>query len=180
MPRIQPINHDDASPEARKLLEQVQASMGAVPNLIATMAHSPAVANAYLGMSQALSKGKLNSKLREQIALAVGEANSCQYCVSAHSMLGSKAGLSEAEVTAARRGTAPDPASAKALAFARQLVVDRGNVTDDDLDTLRKAGFCDGAINEIVAHVAMNLFTNYFNHVAGTEIDFPIAEPLTA
>jgi len=46
-------------------------------------------------------------------------------------------------------------------------------VTDRDLDAVRAAGFDDGVIAEVVAHVALNIFTNYLNHVAGTDIDFP-------
>ena len=32
----------------------------------------------------------------------------------------------------------------------------------------------DGEIAEIIAHVALNVFTNYFNRAAQTDIDFPL------
>ena len=53
-------------------------------------------------------------------------------------------------------------------------------MSDAELEDVREAGFDYGVIAEVVAHVALNLFTNYFNNVAETDIDFPKAEPLHA
>ena len=175
MPRIQPVRLETADPRTAELLNGVKKKLGVVPNLVSTMARSPAVANAYLGFSQALAGGSLPAGLREQIALTVGQANECGYCVAAHCAIGQKAGLTESDVTQARRGTATDEKVKAALAFARTLVDQRGRVTDADLDRVRSAGYNDGEVNEIVANVALNIFTNYFNHVAETEIDFPAA-----
>jgi uncharacterized peroxidase-related enzyme len=178
MPRIEPVNPATALPATAELLAGVKKKMGAVPNIISTMAQSTAVANAYLGFSQALAAGSLTARLREQIALVVGETNGCDYCVSAHTALGKKAGLSEQETCDARRATAADEQEELALRFARQIVSSRGVVADTDVERVRQAGFTDGEIAEIVANVALNLFTNYFNHVAGTEVDFPVAPEL--
>lgn len=180
MPRIQPVRRDNAPPAAAELLAGVQKKMGVVPNLIATMAQSSAVASAYLGFSEALASGSLSARLREQIALVVGETNGCDYCVSAHTALGKKAGLSEQETCDARRATASDEKESLALRFARQIVASRGAVADEDVERVRLAGYADGEIAEIVANVALNIFTNYFNHVAGTEVDFPVAPLLNA
>lgn len=180
MSRIRPIDKSTADSSAAELLGAVRKKLGSVPNLIATMAHSPAVAKAYLGFNQALSTGTLPPRLREQIALVVGETNQCAYCLAAHTVLGKAAGLSEQETRAARRGTSPVEKERVALDFARQLVQDRGVVADADLERVRRAGYTDGEIAEIVANVALNLFTNYFNHVAGTEVDFPAAPGLAA
>ena len=60
------------------------------------------------------------------------------------------------------------------MAFARKIVEDRGHVSDEDVEEVRRAGYTDGEIAEIVANVAMTIFTNYFNHVADTEVDFPL------
>jgi uncharacterized peroxidase-related enzyme len=151
-----------------------------VPNLIATMANSPAVATAYLGLSQALSTGSLSARLREQIALAVAESNGCGYCLAAHTALGKGAGLSKQETCDARRAASHDAREQAPLDFARTVVADRGVVDDADVEQVRQAGYTDGEIGEIVANVALNLFTNYFNHVAETEIDFPAAPSLAA
>ena len=175
MSRIPTINPDAASTEQQQLLANVKKSLGGVPNLIATLAQSPAAATAYLAFSGALAKGSLSAKLREQISLVVGETNSCDYCVAAHTMLGAKAGLSQKEVLAARAAESTDSKTAAALVFAQKLVSDRGIVTDGDVAGLRQHGFTEGDIAEIVANTALNIFTNYFNHVAGTVVDFPAA-----
>jgi len=180
MARIQPVSEQAADAPTRELLSSVKRKMGQVPNLISTMANSPAVANAYLGFSQTLSACTLPARLREQIALAVGESNGCGYCVAAHTVLGKGAGLTEQETCDARRATSRDEKERVALDFARKVVQDRGVVGDADVERLRGAGYTDGEIAEIVANVALNLFTNYFNHVAGTEVDFPQAPALAA
>jgi uncharacterized peroxidase-related enzyme len=180
MPRIQPVEQNTADPATEAVLSTVRKSMGTVPNLIATMAHSPAVAKAYLGFAQALSGGTLPRRLREQIALVVGEANACGYCVAAHTLSGKRVGLTEEETKEARRATSHDGKEQAALVFARKVVQDRGLVADVDLENVRRAGYTDGEIGEIVANVALNIFTNYFNHVAGTELDFPAAPDLAA
>lgn len=173
MPRIKALNKSEASEKAQTLLEGVEKKLGKVPNLMGTMAHSPAVLESYLGFSAAVSKGALPAKLREQIALVVGESNNCEYCVAAHSALGRLAGLSNEEITDSRRGSSPDSKTESALSFARKIVKERGFVSDEDVTALRSAGYDDGAITEIVANVALNIFTNYFNHVAQTDVDFP-------
>ncbi|MGH6953654.1 MAG: carboxymuconolactone decarboxylase family protein [Alphaproteobacteria bacterium] len=131
----------------------------------------------YLGASGALASGTLPAKLREQIALAVAEANGCGYCLSAHSAIGGKLGLGEGEISAARGADSADAKTAAALRFAVGLVRSRGRASDADIEELRRHGFTDGQIGEIVANAALNVFTNYFNMVAGTEVDFPKVMP---
>lgn len=180
MPRINTINTDAASPEQQQILVNVKKGLSLVPNLVATLAQSPAAANAYLAFSGALAKGSLPSKLREQISLVVGETNSCDYCVAAHTVLGGKAGLTSAETLAARAAKSADPKTEAALRFAQKIVTERGQVTAEDVAGLREHGFTEGDIAEIVANTALNIFTNYFNHVAGTVVDFPAAPKLAA
>ncbi|MEM7052073.1 MAG: peroxidase-related enzyme [Acidobacteriota bacterium] len=180
MSRINPIQPETASAEARQILDQVKAKMGGVPNILGTMAQAPAVAQAYLGFSGALGEGALDAKLRELIALTVAEANNCDYCLAAHSTIGKGAGLSQDQILAGRRAQAEGSREQAALSFARLLVENRGRVTDGEVDGLRAAGFSDGEVLEIVANVALNLFTNYFNHVADPAVDFPVAPPLAA
>lgn len=88
MSRIKPVDRNSADTATVELLASVKKSMGAVPNLVATMANSPAVGRANLGFAQALSGSNLPRRLREKIALAVGEANACRYGVAAHTVLG--------------------------------------------------------------------------------------------
>ena len=180
MPRIQTINADSASTEQQQILANVKKGLGLVPNLVSTLAQSPAAAHAYLAFSGALAKGALSRKLQEQISLVVGETNACDYCVAAHTLLGGKAGLTSEEVLAARAAEATEAKTAAALAFAQKVVTERGHVSDADVAGLREHGFSDGEIVEIVANTALNIFTNYFNHVAGTVVDFPAAPKLAA
>lgn len=178
MTQIQLINPTSATGKAKELLDAVQSKLGLVPNMTKAMANSPAVLDAYLALSGALSKGALNAKTREQIALTVAETNSCEYCLAAHSAIGKMVGLSAEQIVDSRRGTSVDPKSGAIVRFARQVVEEKGRVSNEDIAQIRAAGIDDGGIAEIVANVALNIFTNYFNHVAETEIDFPKAEPL--
>ncbi|MHC5109608.1 MAG: carboxymuconolactone decarboxylase family protein [Planctomycetota bacterium] len=178
MARLKVRTTADADAKTRSLLEGIEKKMGRVPNLLGTMANSPAVLQAYGGFSSALAGGGLSTRLREQIALTVAEANGCDYCLAAHSALGRMAGLRDEEIADSRRGASPDRSTDAALTFARQVVAERGFVSDGDVDAIRRAGFDDGGIAEIVGVVALSIFTNYFNQVADTEVDFPEVEPI--
>lgn len=166
----------DASPAAaRPLLEAVNKQLGSVPNLFRLVGNSPAALEGYLGLSGSLGKGRLDAKTRERIALAVAEQNRCDYCLSAHSYLGSNlAKLDSAEMAKNREGSSNDPKAAAAVRFATRIVRERGHVSDADLSDVRAAGYDDAQIVEIVLHVALNTLTNYVNSVASTEIDFPV------
>ena len=174
MSRIDPVDRHTTNDSVRRNFEAVQKQLGMVPNMMRTMAQSPAVLEAYLGFGATLRRGRLPAALQEQIALAVAETNTCDYCLSAHTALGRGAGLSDDELIAARDARASDPTAAAALEFARAVVEQRGDVRDQDLASARTAGYSDGDIAEIIAHVALNVFTNYFNRAAHTEIDFPL------
>ncbi|MFG0320669.1 MAG: carboxymuconolactone decarboxylase family protein [Planctomycetota bacterium JB042] len=174
MSRIEPVDPNVADAKTRTLLDAVRSKLGAVPNMTRTMARSPAVLDAYLAFSGALAKTSLSAAVRERLALAVGEVNGCDYCLSAHSAIGRKVGLSQEEVDAARLGRAGDPKTTALLAFARELVLRRGELKDADLRAVREAGATDAEVVEVVAVAALNVFTNWFNHVTDPEIDFPI------
>lgn len=173
MSRIQPLDVATATGKAAELFEASKKKLGVVPNMFRTMANSPAVLEAYFGFSGALAHGSLSGKIREQIALVVGQENACGYCVSAHTVLGKGAGLSDADALSARKGQATDPKTAAILTLARKINAERGHASDADLSAARAAGVTDGEIGEVVANVALNIFTNYFNHVADPVIDFP-------
>ena len=180
MERITPIDLQAAQGRTKELLDAVKAKLGIVPNMTRAMAVSPAVLEAYVGFIGALGHGVLPARVREQLALDVGEANHCDYCVSAHSVLGKGAGLTEQDVCDSRRGASADPKADALLRFARTVVEKHGLVGDADLAAVRDAGYGDAEIAEVVAHVALNVFTNYFNNVAGTTIDFPKAPARSA
>lgn len=175
MSRINVIAHESAEGKAKDLLDAVKAKLGFAPNLMKALAQSPAVLEAYLTFNGTLGS-TLNAKLREQISVMTAEENGCGYCLSAHTALGKMAGLTEEQVLEARSGNGDDVKNGAALKFAQAVLSKRGAVGDEDVQAVKDAGFSEGEIAEIVANVALNVFTNYFNNVAETEIDFPKVE----
>jgi uncharacterized peroxidase-related enzyme len=170
-----PASIEAAPAAARPLLEAVKKQIGSVPNLFRVVANSPAALEGYLGLNNALSKGQLDAKTRERIAIAVAEANGCGYCLSAHTFIGKNvAKLDDAEITANRSGASNDLKANAAVRFAAKVVDARGHVSDADIAAVKAAGFDDAQVVEIVLHVALNTLTNYVNEVAKTEIDFPV------
>jgi uncharacterized peroxidase-related enzyme len=175
MSRLPLIQADTATGEAAELLAGVQKALGVTPNMTKAMANSPAVLKAYLGFSGALAAGVLPAHLRERLALLVAQENRCDYCLSAHTYLGEKrAKLDADQIAASRRGEAEEPTSAAALTFAKAVLHSKGGVEDADLKAAREAGLTDGEIAEVVATVALQVFTNYFNKTADTDIDWPV------
>lgn len=171
----------DAPEASRPLLEAVNKQMGSVPNLFRLVSNSPAALEGYLGLSNALGKGRLPAATRERIALAVAEINGCNYCLSAHTYLGKKfAKLDDAEITANRSGASNDPKADAAVRFAAKVVRERGHVSADDVQAVKQAGYDDGQVVEIVLHVALNTWTNYINEVAKTVVDFPVVTARSA
>ncbi len=180
MANLKPVNPGEATGKVKQLFDVLQQKLGMVPNLAKVLANSPAALSAYLSFSGALSEGKLPAKTREQIAVAVANINTCDYCLSAHNALGKLAGLGADDLALAQKAEATDAKTATALRFAVEVVRKRGLLPPSEVEALRAAGYSDGEIAEIVAAVALNIFTNYFNHIAGTEIDFPVVKTTAA
>jgi uncharacterized peroxidase-related enzyme len=180
MSRFKPIDPTTVSGNTKELLDAVRQKFGMVPNITKLMANSPQVLEGYLGFSGALADGRLDPQLRERIAIAVATANGCDYCLSAHTSAGKMVGLPQNELTAARQGQSAREKESTALRFATKIVRERGWVSDQDVASLREAGFDDGEIVEIIATTLLNIFTNYFNHVAEPEIDFPLVKAAAA
>ncbi|WP_300527583.1 peroxidase-related enzyme [Maricaulis sp.] len=164
---------DNAPQASQPILEAVRKQLGVVPNMFRLAANSPAALEGFAANNGALAKA-LDVKTRERIALAVAQINGCDYCLSAHTYLGSNlAKLTPEEIDLNRRGRSHDAKADAAVRFASKLVLDRGSVTDHDVASLRAAGYGDKEIVEIIAVTAENIFTNYLNIVGGTELDFP-------
>jgi uncharacterized peroxidase-related enzyme len=173
MSRISQIERQSATGKSRELLESIHGAFGATPNMFRTVAHSPAALASMWASFGALGGGVLGARLGEQIAVAVADRNRCEYCLAAHTALGRKAGASAEEMAAAQVGQSADPRTAAALRFALKLVDKRGSVSAQDVDDVRAAGFSEEEVVEILAHVALNLFTNYVNVAFAVPVDFP-------
>jgi len=165
---------DEMSATARELLALTGERLGMVPNLYRIVGTSQAALEALVGFYGALDKGDLDPLTRERIALAVAEANGCDYCLSAQTHRVRQGGmLDDAEITANRSGASNDIKANAAVRFAAKLARARGQVTDGDVAAVRTAGYSDAELVEIIAHVAVNLFTNTANEALKTDIDFP-------
>jgi len=174
MTRLTALNPEEVTGKTKDLFNAVQAKLGVVPNMMRTMGNSPAVLEGYLNLSGALSHGKLSAKTGELIALAVSESNSCDYCLAAHTFIGEKLVKADPEVLkAARTGNSADTKTEAILQLAKTLISKNGLVNDEDVNKAKNAGVSDAEIAETIAHVALNVLTNYFNNAANTEIDFP-------
>ena len=173
MNRIPLIDRAHTSPDRKALLDQIHGAFGATPNMFRAVANSPAALQSMWAAFGALGSGTLSAKLGEQIAVAVANRNACEYCLAAHTALGRKAGATADEMAAAQVGSASDAATQAALNFALKVVEQRAQITADDVQALRTAGFSDEAVMEILAHVALNLFTNYVNVAFDVPLDFP-------
>jgi uncharacterized peroxidase-related enzyme len=179
MTRLSALNPDQASGKAKELFTSINGKLGMVPNMMRTMGNSPALLGGYLNFSGSLGEGTLGAKLGTLIALTVAEANQCQYCSSAHAFIGKNLnGLDDVKIESARTLGHIDAKTDSALAFAHKLIEKRGHVSDSDVNTVLAAGFTQGEVGEIVGHVALNTFTNYFNNTANTVVDFPKVELL--
>jgi uncharacterized peroxidase-related enzyme len=179
MNRIPNIEASEANEQIAPLYEAVQKKLGLLPNMVKALGNSAAALQAYLGISGALGEGRLSAKTREKIALFVAEQNGCHYCLSAHTAIGGLLKIPASEIESARRGEADDVTEQAILELTRQILATCGAVTDEAYEAARSAGVTAEEVAEIVGNVAVNVFTNYFNNLAGTEIDFPLAKPLT-
>jgi len=162
---------------AKSLFDGVKAKLGVVPNLHRVLGNAPAALRGYLSFGAVLAEGTFDAKLREQIALAIAESNQCGYCLSAHTFIGTRLGLTPQDIVDARHADSADAHTDAILKIARSMVVQRGELGAADLQRARAAGLTDGDLIEAVAHVALNIFSNYVNHIAGTIVDFPEVKP---
>ncbi len=174
MPRIHPVDSATATGAAADQLAATNKLFGSTPNMFATAAQSPATLAAMNGFFAALGKSPLGGKVGEQIAIAVAQSNGCEYCLSAHTAIGGMHGVSAANLASARSGHSDDPKAQAAISLALDIVRTKGRVSDATLAAARVSGLGDSEIVEVVGHVALNIFTNYLNNLAGTDVDFPV------
>lgn len=176
MNRINVVSNEGASAEQKALFEAIHAQLGMVPNFLRVIGNSTVALKAFLGLYGVAGAGSLDALTRERIALAIAEQNACQYCVSAHTAIGSNTGLSGDEMQANRAGTSQDAKAAAAVKFANALAEHKGGVSQAEISEVRQAGYSDADIAEIIMHVGLNLITNIVGKASQLEIDFPKVE----
>lgn len=173
MSRIPLVNPADTTSDRQAILADIHSAFGATPNMFKAVANSTAALKSMWGSFGALGSGVISAKLGEQIAVAVANRNSCEYCLAAHTTLGRKAGATSHEMTLAQQGQSEDAKTSAALHFALQVVESRGQIDGAAVNALRDHGYSDEEVVEILAHVALNLFTNYINVAFAVPVDFP-------
>lgn len=173
MSRINQIDPESATGETRELFDAAKSKMGGVPNVLRVLGNSPAALKSYLTLGEILGNTAFNGKEREAIALTVAAANGCNYCASAHAALSKNMEVSDEEIESRLKARSDDTRLQGALQFAKAVVEKRGWVTDEDLQQARDAGLEDAQIMDVIVIVIQNMLTNYTNHVAETDIDFP-------
>jgi uncharacterized peroxidase-related enzyme len=173
MSRINLVTNESANQEQAELYSAITAQLGMVPNFLKVFANSPAALKAFLGLHTIASEGSLETATKERIALALAEQNACEYCVSAHTAIGRKAGLSNAEMEANRSGDSQDAKAISAVKLAKALAEHKGEITTAELLEARNAGYSESDIVEIITHVGMNILTNILAKASRVEIDFP-------
>ncbi|GAA4943908.1 carboxymuconolactone decarboxylase family protein [Algibacter agarivorans] len=179
MKRLQALNPETTTGKSKELFNGVQSKLGMVPNMMRTMGNSSAVLEGYLNLSGALAKASIGAKMGELIALTVSQENNCDYCLSAHTFIGENlVKIDSTSLQSARIAQNSDKKTQAGLVFAKKLVTTQGRVSDEDVRLVKDAGYTEGEIGEIIAHVALNVFTNYFNNTAKTAIDFPLVSKI--
>jgi uncharacterized peroxidase-related enzyme len=174
------VTDQDAGADVADSFRAIAAKLGKVPNLYRIAANQPAVLSALLRATDALAHGTFNARTREAIALAVAGANGCDYCAAAHSAIAAGLKLDEDTIAEHLAGRATDPRTQAILQLALAVLETRGRVTQPDLAAARAAGLGDAEIVETVGNVVVNVFTNYLNNVAETDIDFPVGRARAA
>lgn len=174
MARVSLIDPDTATSERKDLLHEITTAFGVTPNMFRAVANSPAALRSMWGAFGALGAGVISPQLGEKVAVAIADRNRCEYCLAAHTALGKMAGATAAEMAQAQAGEADDAREAAAIVFALRVVESRGQASADDVAEVRAAGFDDQEIVELLAHVALNLFTNYVNVALDVPVDFPV------
>jgi uncharacterized peroxidase-related enzyme len=180
MSRIAIPARDDVPANSQPLLDAVFNKLGVVPNLFRLLGLSPAALEAFLSLSGALSK-TFDTKTRARIAIAVANVNSCDYCLSAHTYVAlNLATLTPEDAELCRLGSSTDAKATTAVRLATKIARERGKISDADIAAARDAGMTDAQIVELVGLVAENVFTNFLNNLAQTEIDFPVIRSTAA
>jgi AhpD family alkylhydroperoxidase len=171
MRRLAALDPAEAPGKSGELLSDIVGRRGGVGDMVATMAHSPALLQGYLDLSRAMKRVKLSRALSEKVSLAVQEWIGCGSCLRAHTEAGRAAGLSETDIALARQGTSTDAREAALIAVAVRVLAEPASIGDADVAGLRAHGWSDRVIAEIVGLVTLNLLTGAFNLLAGLEPD---------
>ena len=166
--------HDSSTaPEgARDFIAGVEKKMGFVPSLYAVFAENPAVLTAYTQLADQLGKTGLSPLEQQIVTITASVENECHFCVAAHTTISEGQGLDLSVIDAVREDRAiADPKLEALRLFSKKVVIDRGFVSDTDVDTFLTAGYDRSAVLAVILGVALKVISNYTNHVAETPVN---------
>lgn len=180
MKNLEILSREQVQPQTQEVFDNLKKAVGMVPNLYATAANSHIGLTALLGLDSTLKKGSFSGKEVEAIALAVGQSNQCNYCLSAHTAIAKMNGFSESETILLRTTNIQDGKLKALTNLAQEITETKGKPSQANIDSFYEAGYGKDALVELIGLVSLNTFTNYLNHIADTKIDFPVAPEIGA
>ena len=163
----------ETAPEgARDFIAGVEKKMGFVPSLYAVFAENPTVLNAYTQLSDQLAKSGLTPLEQQIVTITASVENECHFCVAAHTTISEGQGLDLTVIDAVREDRPiADPKLEALRVFTKKIVIDRGFVSDTDVDAFLAAGYDRAAVLAVILGVSLKVISNYTNHVAETPVN---------
>lgn len=175
MARLKQVSPDTAQGDLKNVFESIKKRMGTVPNVFQYMANSPSLLKGFFALAELANATQLSPRMRQLILLTVSQNNNCQYCLSAHSYISKNLGLEEKEILEARKAQSKEPKTHALLQFCKKFVEKKGFIDDNDINHLKSQGISDAEIGDALLVIILGIYTNYFNHLNNTPIDFPEA-----
>src|SRR5260370_42651089 len=151
---------DEVSPANQGIFDKLKSSLGTVPNLYATLAHSEHALGNYLAFQNA--KSSITGKAREIVNLVVSQVNGCEYCLAAHTMIGKMNGFTDEQILEIRSGKASFDAKLNALAqLVRSIAVNLGHADQTLVEAFFSAGWTKENLVDPIAVIGDKTVTNY-------------------
>jgi uncharacterized peroxidase-related enzyme len=168
-----PVDLETAPEKSRPLLENVQKSYKFIPNLFGVFANTPVLLEGYMALQKAFDKGSLSAVERQIILLSASVENRCGYCIAAHSTVLKAILHAPAEIVSAVRANEPvsDPKLQALVALTKEIVTERGHVSEQVMDNFRATGYQKDQVLEVLIGVALKTMSNYLDHISHTELD---------
>ena len=159
------------------IFDNLEKGLGFVPNLYAYYAKNETALGDYLALQN--RKSTLKGKEREIVNLVVSQVNGCEYCLSAHTVLGGMNGFSAEEIIQIRQGEANFDAKLNALVrFTKEATETKGNVSEATKEAFFNAGYSEANLIDVIINVGDKVISNYIHNLTGFAIDFPLAPSL--
>jgi uncharacterized peroxidase-related enzyme len=176
--KLDNLTEETALGKSKEILALAKKQNGFVPNMYAKMAHNPATLDAYTYAYDTFrANSGFNPVEQEVILLTIARENGCEYCMAAHSFIADKMSkVPETITNAIRENTIIEDTKLAALSkFTEALVVKRGNVTQEEVDTFLASGYTKSHALGILAGISAKIISNYANHINHPELDAPFA-----